>query len=43
MINALVSKSNAEDVENWKDIKPDRNWMGIKKKAFIEQKKRDFE
>ena len=43
MINAIVSKANAAEVENWKDIKPDRNYMDIKKKAFIDQKKREFQ
>jgi hypothetical protein len=43
VINALVIKSTGEDVANWKDIKPDRNYMDIKKKAFIDQKKREFQ
>jgi hypothetical protein len=38
-----VIKSTGEDVANWKDIKPDRNYMDIKKKAFIDQKKREFQ
>ena len=31
------------DTSNWKDIKPARTYMDIKKKAFIDQKKRDFQ
>ena len=42
VINAIVQKASANEVENWKDIKPDRNYMDIKKKAFIDQKKREF-
>lgn len=30
-------------MESWKDIKPLRNYNDIKKKAFIDQKKRDFQ
>ena len=43
VINAIVSKANATEVENWKDIKPERNYMDIKKKAFIDQKKREYQ
>ena len=41
--NALISKATSgSNVESWKDIKPLRNYNDIKKKAYIDQKKRDF-
>lgn len=40
--NALISKATGSHVENWKDIKPIRSYNDIKKKAYIDQKKRDF-
>ena len=42
--NALISQAiDGADTSNWKDIKPARTYMDIKKKAFIDQKKRDFQ
>jgi hypothetical protein len=42
--NALIAEAvEGANAASWKDIKPARTYMDIKKKAFIEQKKRDFE
>jgi len=38
----LQDAIGAEDKE-WKDIKPARNYMDIKKKAFVEAKKREHQ
>ena len=35
--NALISQAiSGADTENWKDIKPARTYMDIKKKAYID-------
>ena len=41
--NALISKAmDGANAESWKDIRPAKNYSDIKKKGFIDQKRREF-
>lgn len=39
IINQAISGGNAEQ---WKDIKPAKNYQEIKRKAFIDQKRKNY-
>ena len=41
--NALITSAieGGSESTDWKDIKPNKNYMDIKKKAYVEQKKRE--
>lgn len=42
--DALVGEAVLGDLEkDWKDIKPAKNYQEIKRKGFIDQKKRDYQ
>ena len=42
--NALISKAmDGANAENWKDIRPAKNYNDLKRKGFIDQKRREFQ